>query len=102
MLEEVGLKLPNHKVRDIVEDVKSRGDTDGESMTREVFEKVINIVYQHCCCIAKRGPKLKLKPCLGLASLIFNSDCHPPTRTESISISAISQRIELKFCMIVL
>ena len=51
MLEEVGLKLPNHKVRDIVEDVKSKGDTDGESMTREVFEKVINIVYQHCCCI---------------------------------------------------
>ena len=40
MLDEVGLRLPNHKVRDIVQDIKNRGETDGVLLTKSGFEKV--------------------------------------------------------------
>jgi len=40
MLEEVGLKLPNHKVRDIVQDLRNKGETDGEFLTKPAFEKL--------------------------------------------------------------
>ena len=40
MLDEVGLILPNHKVREIVQDIKNRGETEGDLLTKGVFEKV--------------------------------------------------------------
>ena len=38
MLDEVGIKLPNHKVRDIVQDIKIKGDT--EFLGKSGFEEV--------------------------------------------------------------
>jgi hypothetical protein len=32
--------LPNHKVRDIVQDINNREETDGELLTKSGFEKV--------------------------------------------------------------
>ena len=40
MLDEVGLIIPNHKVREIVQDIKNRGETEGDLLAKEVFEKV--------------------------------------------------------------
>jgi hypothetical protein len=40
MLDEVGLRLPNHKVRDIVQDIKNRGESDGDCLAKSAFEKV--------------------------------------------------------------
>jgi len=41
MLDEVGLILPNHKVREIVQDIKNRGETEpGDLVAKEVFEKL--------------------------------------------------------------
>ena len=40
MLDQVGIKLPNHKVRDIVQDIKNKGETDGEFLSKSGFEKV--------------------------------------------------------------
>jgi len=40
MLDEVGIRLPNHKVRDIVDDLRNKGDTEEEFMTKPIFEKV--------------------------------------------------------------
>jgi len=40
MLEEVGVRLPNHKVRDIVEDLRKNGETEGEFLTKPAFEKL--------------------------------------------------------------
>ena len=42
MLDEVGIKLPNHKVRDIVQDIKIKGDT--EFLAKSGFEEVILII----------------------------------------------------------
>lgn len=37
----MGLILPNHKVREIVQDIKNRGETEpGDLVAKEVFEKV--------------------------------------------------------------
>ena len=40
MLDEVGLRLPNHKVREIVQDIKNRGDSDEDCLDKAGFEKV--------------------------------------------------------------
>jgi plastin-3 len=40
MLEEVGLRLPNHKVRDIVQDIRTRGEAEGEYLAKAGFEKL--------------------------------------------------------------
>jgi len=40
MLDEVGLKLPNHKVRELVQDIKNRGETQGDQLGKEGFEKL--------------------------------------------------------------
>ena len=40
LLDQVGIKLPNHKVRDVVQDLKSKGETDGEFLSKSGFEKV--------------------------------------------------------------
>eukprot|EP00092_Neocalanus_flemingeri_P000849 GFUD01000906.1.p1 GENE.GFUD01000906.1~~GFUD01000906.1.p1 ORF type:complete len:613 (-),score=215.60 GFUD01000906.1:166-2004(-) len=40
MLDQVGIKLPNHKVRDIVQDLKNKGETEGEFLTKAGFEKL--------------------------------------------------------------
>jgi len=40
MLEEVGIRLPNHKVRDIVQDLRNKGETDGEFLSKVAFEKL--------------------------------------------------------------
>merc|ERR1719249_46567 len=40
MLDQVGIKLPNHKVRDVVQDLKNKGEADGESLSKSAFEKL--------------------------------------------------------------
>jgi len=40
MLDEVGIKLPNHKVRDICNDLKSKGETDGDFLSKAAFERL--------------------------------------------------------------
>ena len=40
MLDQVGIKLPNHKVRDVVQDLKNKGETEGEFLSKSGFEKV--------------------------------------------------------------
>lgn len=40
LLDEVGIRLPNHKVREICLDLKGRGETDGDFLTKEAFEKL--------------------------------------------------------------
>ena len=40
MLDLVGIRLPNHKVRDIVQDLKNKGETDGEFLSKSALEKV--------------------------------------------------------------
>ena len=40
MLEQVGLSLPNYKVRDILDDLKKEKKTDGDQLTKSAFEKV--------------------------------------------------------------
>ena len=42
MLDQVGIKLPNHKVRDVVQDLKNKGETEGEFLSKSGFEKVNN------------------------------------------------------------
>lgn len=40
MLDHVGLSLPNYKVRDILENLKKSGHSDGSSLSKEEFEKL--------------------------------------------------------------
>jgi len=40
MLDQVGIKLPNHKVRDVVQDLKNKGETEGEFLSKSGFEKL--------------------------------------------------------------
>jgi hypothetical protein len=40
MLEEVGIRLPKYKVRDIVQDLRNKGETEGETLSKAAFEKV--------------------------------------------------------------
>ena len=40
MLDKIGIKLPNHKVRDILQDLKNKGETDGDSLSKSGLEKV--------------------------------------------------------------
>jgi len=39
-LDEVGVKLPNHKVREICNELKTKGEARGESLSRAGFEKL--------------------------------------------------------------
>ena len=43
MLEEVGIRLPTYKVRDIVQDLRNKGETDDELLSKPAFEKVITV-----------------------------------------------------------
>merc|ERR1712172_43566 len=40
MLEEVGIRLPTYKVRDIVQDLRNKGETDDETLSKPAFEKL--------------------------------------------------------------
>merc|ERR1719402_1289753 len=40
MLDQVGIKLPNHKERDVVQDLKNKGEADGEFLSKSAFEKL--------------------------------------------------------------
>ena len=40
MLEEVGLSLPNYKVRDLLEELKRSNRTDGNNLSKSEFQKV--------------------------------------------------------------
>jgi len=40
LLDTVGIRLPNHKVRDIVQDLRSNGKTEGEQLSKSEFEKL--------------------------------------------------------------
>jgi len=40
MLEEVGIRLPTYKVRDIVQDLRNKGETDDELLSKPAFEKL--------------------------------------------------------------
>jgi len=40
MLEEVGIRLPTYKVRDIVQDLRNKGETDEETLSKPAFEKL--------------------------------------------------------------
>ena len=48
MLDKVGIRLPNHKVRDIVQDLQKKGETQGESLTKFGFGKVGCIELYNC------------------------------------------------------
>ena len=40
MLQQVGLVLPNYKVREILENLKRDNKTDGDKLSRSAFEEV--------------------------------------------------------------
>ena len=40
MLDQVGLELPNYKVRTLVEELKCSNRTDGEMLSKVEFERV--------------------------------------------------------------
>jgi len=40
MLEEVGIRLPNHKVRDILGELRETGETQGDFLPKPAFEKL--------------------------------------------------------------
>jgi len=40
LLDTVGIRLPNHKVRDIVQDLTSQGKTQGDQLSKSEFEKL--------------------------------------------------------------
>jgi len=40
MLEEVGIRLPTYKVRDIVQDLRNKGETEDELLSKPAFEKL--------------------------------------------------------------
>ena len=48
MLDQVGLSLPNYKVRDILEDLKNNNKTDGNNLSKSEFQKVS--YYSQCIC----------------------------------------------------
>ena len=46
MLDEVGIKLPNHKVRDIVQELKNEGETNRDFLAKSEFENVRRIIIK--------------------------------------------------------
>ena len=42
MLDAVGIKVPNHKVRDITTQLKTNNQAEGEHLSKAAFEKVRN------------------------------------------------------------
>ena len=45
LLDEVGIKLPMYKVRDIIERLKENNETDnGETLSKSAFEKVCELL----------------------------------------------------------
>ena len=44
MLDQVGLNLPNYKVREILDNLKKENKTDGDQLSKVAFESV-SIVY---------------------------------------------------------
>ena len=40
MLDQVGLSLPNYKVRDILEELKQNNKTNGNNLSKSEFQKV--------------------------------------------------------------
>ena len=40
MLDQVGLSLPNYKVRDLLEELKQNNKTDGCNLSKSEFQKV--------------------------------------------------------------
>ena len=46
MLDEVGIKLPNHKVRDIVQELTNKGETNRDFLAKSEFENVRRIIIK--------------------------------------------------------
>jgi len=46
MLDEVGLRLPNHKVRDIINEIKNNRETEEEFLSKSGFEKLCQTLTQ--------------------------------------------------------
>ena len=44
-LDVMGLKIPNHEVREILNDLKSKNKMSGDELTKEQFKEV-NLKYQ--------------------------------------------------------
>ena len=40
MLDQVGLNLPNYKVRDLLEELKQNNKTNGSNLSKSEFQKV--------------------------------------------------------------
>ena len=47
-LDVMGLKIPNHEVREILNDLKSKNKMSGGELTKEQFKEV-NLKYQTLC-----------------------------------------------------
>ena len=46
MLDQVGLNLPNYKVREILDNLKKENKTDGDQLSKVAFESVSS--FYHC------------------------------------------------------
>jgi len=46
MLDKIGIKLPNHKVRDILQDLKNKGETDGDLLSKSGLEKLCHTLTE--------------------------------------------------------
>ena len=49
MLDQVGLSLPNYKVRDLLEELKQNNKTDGSNLSKSEFQKVIKVAIIIIC-----------------------------------------------------
>lgn len=44
MLDQVGLRLPKYKVRDLLEELKENNKTDGNNLSKSEFQKVSQVL----------------------------------------------------------
>ena len=49
MLDQVGICLPNYKVRDLLEELKENNKTDGSNLSKSEFQKVIKVAIIIIC-----------------------------------------------------
>jgi hypothetical protein len=46
-LDHIGFKLPNHQVRELLNDMKKQGKLDeAKGVSKELFKEVYRIIYQ--------------------------------------------------------
>ena len=48
MLDQVGLNLPNYKVREILDNLKKENKTDGDQLSKVAFESVSSLYHSDC------------------------------------------------------